>query len=54
MEYSRIAFGQLIGYLGPKTYNLMPVIIKREIFYTEGNCIITGMKKNSVLVIFIT
>jgi len=56
MEYSKKAFGQkFIDYLGPKNYNLMPVNIKKEIFYTEGNTVTTGMKNNnSKLVIFNT
>lgn len=56
IEYSGKAFGQqFVDYLGPKNYNLMPVNIKREIFYTEGNRLTTDMKKkNSVLVIFNT
>jgi hypothetical protein len=38
IEYSRKAFGQkFIDCLGPKIFNLMPVNIKREIFYTEEN-----------------
>jgi len=46
MEYSRKSFGKkFIDYLGPKNYNLMPVNIKRDIFYTEGNHITTGIKK---------
>jgi len=46
MEYSRKAFDQkFIDYLCPKNYNLMPVNIKRDIFYTEGNRITTGIKK---------
>lgn len=53
IEYSRKAFGQkFIDYLGPKNYNSMPVHIKRDIFYTEGNHITTTMKKKSDLVIF--
>jgi len=35
MEYSRKAFGEkFIDYIGPKNYNVMPVNIKRDIFYT--------------------
>jgi len=46
MEYSWKAFGQkFIDYLGPKNYKLMPVNIKRDIFYTEGNRLIIEMKK---------
>jgi hypothetical protein len=53
MEYSKKAFDQkFINYLGPKTFNLMPINIKKEKIYTEGNKITTGMKKYSKLVIF--
>lgn len=38
MKCFKKSFGQIcIDYLGPKNYNLMPVNIKREICYTEGN-----------------
>jgi hypothetical protein len=46
IEYTRKAFGQkLLGYLGPKSYNLMPISIKKEIYYTERNRITTKLKK---------
>jgi len=46
MEYSRKAFGKKFkGYLGPKNYNLMPINIKRDIFYTEGNRTYRNEKK---------
>jgi hypothetical protein len=38
MEYPKKTFGQkFIDYLGPKNYNLMPINIKKDIFFTEGN-----------------
>jgi len=53
MEYSRKAFGKkIIDYLGPKNYNLMPVNIKRDIFYTEGYRITIEMKKKTQIWLF--
>jgi hypothetical protein len=57
IEYSKKAFDhKCIDYLVPKNYNLIPVNLKREIFYIEKNYITTGVKKkiNSDLVIFNT
>jgi len=46
MEYSKKEFGQkCIDYLGPKNYNLMPVNIKWDIFYIEGNRTTMEIKK---------
>jgi hypothetical protein len=54
MEYSNKVFGQkFIDYLGPKNFNLMSVNIKREIFYTEENCINIGMKKKIQICLFL-
>jgi len=53
LEYSRKAFGQkFMDYLGPKNYNLMPVNIKRDIFYTGGNRITTVIKKKIQILLF--
>lgn len=50
MEYPKKTFGQkFIDYLGPKNYNLMPLNIKKDVFFTEGNRITTGMKKKFIL-----
>jgi len=38
MEYHKKTFGQkFIDYLGPKNYNLMPINIKKDVFFIEGN-----------------
>jgi hypothetical protein len=46
IECTRKAFGEkFLGYLGPKSYNSMPISIKKEIYYTEGNRTTTKIKK---------
>lgn len=54
MEYSRKVFGQkIIDNLGPKNYKLMPVNIKRDVFYTERNRItVIEMKKKIQIWLF--
>jgi len=45
MEYPKKTFGQkFIDYLSSKNYNLMPISIKKDVFFTEGDRITTGMK----------